>query len=519
MMYLGWNPLVNGGECGKSNGRFSLGLTGVGRGHRHSTPLRLTPTNSDHLRPFVTVIQATQRRTQEGSHRGGGSSRNKVIQGAHEVKLPLPSGASSLMKMRSLLLILAAVPLFAADTPPPFDWPKAREIFQRSQNGGLLTPDEQKILDEARRRVAAGENPNGPGSSPIAPTGNAAPQTINGQPVDWDRARTLLQRQKNGETLSPEDQKYLDEAKRIHDQGGGPGGQTQNQQPPPPPPQNLIPLTELTGKYQDQDGGLYGGGKNDPPPELAARAKQAAAQIHPLNAEGKPAADGKIVLVSLGMSNTTMEFGVFKRNADVDARKADNLVIVDCAQGSKTAMVWATQDQPWDVALTRIQKAGVTPAQVQVMWLKEANAGPTTGWPAATDQLRDDVRTDIKRAREKYPNLKLVFLSSRIYGGCAKTRLNPEPYAYEGAFAMRAVIRDQPADGPVLLWGPYLWTNGEKGRALDGLKWLPEDCTEKDGTHPSPKGEEKVAKLLLDFFTTNVNARPWFTKPLQANVK
>lgn len=363
------------------------------------------------------------------------------------------------MKMRSplaFLTLLAAValPIFAAETS--FDWPKAREIYQRAQTGGQLTPDEQKILDEAKRRHAAGENPNGqPGQNP-----------------------------------NPQ----------------------QNQQPPPAPPQNLVPLTELTGKYQDQDGGLYGGGKNDPPAELAARAKQALAQIRPLNAEGKPAADGKIVMVSLGMSNTTMEFGVFKRIADGDSRKASNLVIVDCAQGGKTASAWANNDQPWSEAISRIQKAGVTPAQVQVMWLKEANAGPSGGWPAATDQLRDDIKTDIKRAQDKYSNLRLIFLSSRIYAGYATTRLNPEPYAYEGAFAVRAVIRDQPKDGPVLLWGPYLWTNGEKGRALDGLKWLPSDCG-GDGTHPSASGQEKVAKLLLDFFTKNPNAKPWFTKP------
>jgi hypothetical protein len=63
----------------------------------------------------------------------------------------------------------------------------------------------------------------------------------------------------------------------------------------------------------------------------------------------------------------------------------------------------------------------------------------------------------------------------------------------------------------VLLWGPYLWTNGEKGRALDGLKWLPDD-TAADGTHPSPSGQQKVADFLLTFFTTNAYAKPWFTK-------
>ena len=399
------------------------------------------------------------------------------------------------MNLRFLPLILAVTTLLAADAP--FDWQRAKELHQRAANGATLTADEQKYIDEAKRRHAAGENPGGEIQPPPP-----------GAKIDWERAKDLYQRAQRGEKLSPEDQQYLEEAKR---QRGNVGGPAQPQQPPPAPPQNLVPLTELTVAHHGEDGGLYGAGKNDPPADLAARAKQAAAQIRPLDAQGRPASDGKIVLVSLGMSNTTQEFSAFKRIADPDPRKAANVVIVDTAQGGKTAAAWAGQDQPWEEAARRLQTAGVSPAQVQVIWLKEANAGPSTGWPAATDQLRDDIRTGIRRAREKYPNLRLIFLSSRIYAGYATTRLNPEPYAYESAFAVRTVIREQPADGPVLLWGPYLWTNGEKGRALDGMKWLREDCG-PDGTHPSRTGQEKVARLLLDFFTTNAHAKPWFAK-------
>ncbi len=331
--------------------------------------------------------------------------------------------------------------------------------------------------------------------------------------IDWEKARDLHQRASRGEKLSPDDQKYYDEALRQHGKGGGPGaqGQPQKQEPPPPAPTNLVPLTELSGPYQGQDGGLYGGGKNEPPADLAARAQKAVEQIHPLDAEGKPSNAGKIVLMSIGMSNTTQEFSTFKTMVDADPRKAASTIVVDGAQGGQTAQIWATVDHPWDEAGRRLQAAGVTPAQIQALWIKEANARPSAGWPAETDRLRDDVKKLITRAREKYPNVRLILLSSRIYAGYATTQLNPEPYAYEGAFAMRAVIRDQAADGPSILWGPYLWTNGEKGRALDGLKWLKEDCG-PDGTHPSRSGQEKVAHLLLDFFTKNPYAQPWFVK-------
>jgi hypothetical protein len=326
--------------------------------------------------------------------------------------------------------------------------------------------------------------------------------------IDWERARALHQKASRGEKLESDDQKYYEEALRQRANGGG---QRAAQQPPPAPPENLVPLTELSGTYQGQDGGLYGGGKNEPSPELASRAQQAAAQMRLLNGAGQPANDGKIVLLSIGMSNATQAFSTFKRLADADPRKAPHTIIVDGAQGGQTAQVWARQDRPWEEAARRLTAAGVTPAQVQALWIKQANPGPNAGWPAETDRLRDDIRQLITRAREKYPNVHLIFLSSRTYAGYATTRLNPEPYAYESALAVRALIREQPSDGPVLLWGPYLWTNGEKGRVLDGLKWLKED-TAPDGTHPSRSGQEKVARLLLDFFTSNPFAKPWFTK-------
>ncbi len=326
--------------------------------------------------------------------------------------------------------------------------------------------------------------------------------------IDWQKARALHERASRGEKLTDEEQKYYDEAKRQRGQGAG---QPQRPAVSPAVIESLVPLTDLAGTYQGQDGGLYGGGRSEPSPELAARAQKALAQVRPLAADGASAPSEKIVLMSIGMSNTTQEFSAFKRLADADVRKAESAVIVDGAQGARPAQTWATQEQPWEEARRRIAAAGVTPAQVQALWIKQANAGPSAGWPAETDRLRDDLRQIITKARGQFPNLRVVFLSSRIFAGYATSRLNPEPYAYESAFAVRAVIRDQPAGGPAILWGPYLWTNGAKGRAIDDLKWLPEDCG-PDGTHPSASGQQKVARLLLDFFTKNPYAQPWFVR-------
>ena len=63
---------------------------------------------------------------------------------------------------------------------------------------------------------------------------------------------------------------------------------------------------------------------------------------------------------------------------------------------------------------------------------------------------------------------------------------------------------------PWLAWGPYIWTDGAKGRK-DGWVWLRED-NGPDGTHPSRQGRDKVAQQLLAFFEKDPTTQPWFCK-------
>lgn len=56
----------------------------------------------------------------------------------------------------------------------------------------------------------------------------------------------------------------------------------------------------------------------------------------------------------------------------------------------------------------------------------------------------------LNKLKQKFPNLRIACLSSRIYGGYATTHLNPEPYAYESAFVVRWLIQDQIKGEPSL---------------------------------------------------------------------
>ncbi|MEP6994948.1 MAG: hypothetical protein ABI968_10540, partial [Acidobacteriota bacterium] len=255
------------------------------------------------------------------------------------------------------------------------------------------------------------------------------------------------------------------------------------------------PLTELglSQNYLGFSGGLYADGSNTMPADHAAAGQARAAQIRPLDASGAPSPDGKIVLISVGMSHTTQEFCApnpqpcnpwsFIGQAAADSSvNHTSLLIVNGAQGGKPAENWLlptdpTYDYVRDVDLT---PAGATEAQVQIVWLKQADPGPTQSLPSASSDAYtlETYEADILRAiRVRYPNVRLVFVSNRSYAGYANTTLNPEPYAYESGFAVKWLIQaqiDQMANGgaivdpragdlnyntvaPWIAWAPYLW--------------------------------------------------------------
>jgi hypothetical protein len=304
------------------------------------------------------------------------------------------------------------------------------------------------------------------------------------------------------------------------------------------PSVGLKPLTEMTAAdgYKGEDGGLYGGGRNDPPPAHLQAARRETARIEPLEADGRPAKEGTIALVSISMSppvragragsNATQEFSVFNQLADKDTMKSPRLTIVDCVQGGQGMAQWVDpQGRAWLEADRRLQTAGVTPQQVQVVWVKLANIQPAGELTEHGRKLQRDTVIVLQNAKARFPNLRIAYLGSRIYGGWTTIPLNPEPYAYEGAFVVRWLIQDQikgdpglnfdPSEGavkaPLLLWGPYLWADGTTPRKADGLIYERKDLLE-DGTFPSDSGQRKVADMLLAFFRTDPLARTWYSR-------
>ncbi len=295
----------------------------------------------------------------------------------------------------------------------------------------------------------------------------------------------------------------------------------------------LIPLCDLkTGYYKNYQGGLYPNGINQRPHSHDSIGIAISKQILPLDYQGNSnSQSGKYVFLSIGMSNTTQEFSTFKPMADAEISKNPKLVIVDGAQGGQTASIISNPNAAfWTTVEQRLQFAGVSSKQVQVCWVKEANAGPTQAFPVHANTLTNELVTIAGILKQKYPNCKIAYFSSRTYGGYATSTLNPEPYAYESGFSVKWLIEKQingdpnlsctgeNAKAPWLAWGPYLWADGLNPRS-DGLTWTIDDFVESDRTHPSiTSGRKKVADLLLNFVKTDQTARNWFLKSELTNI-
>ena len=282
------------------------------------------------------------------------------------------------------------------------------------------------------------------------------------------------------------------------------------------------PLTDFAPgeTYLGFEGGLYPGASNSRPAAHDTAGLARAQAIQPLDANGNPDPNGSYVLLSIGMSNTNQEFGnAFVPLANADPDKDPNLVIVNGAQGGQSARVIVNPNAAfWSTIEDRLASNGVTPEQVAVAWVKQANQANNADEAAYRDELQGDLEEIARILVDKYPNIQLAYYSSRIYAGYADTDLNPEPYAYDSGFTVKWALEKQingdatldftSGTAPWLAWGPYLWADGMVARS-DGLTWACSDLA-GDGTHPSVDGTVKVANLLLDFFKTDTTAREWF---------
>ncbi|HEV3121050.1 MAG TPA: EF-hand domain-containing protein, partial [Isosphaeraceae bacterium] len=184
-------------------------------------------------------------------------------------------------------------------------------VGDANKNGRLERDELQALIERAKAKAKGGG-----GDKPVEPIaamdkngdGKVSREEFTGPAPMFDR----VDANKDG-FLTPDE---------VFAALGKAGPKADPTMPPPKPSTGLVPLTDFKGEtYQGKQGGLYPGGTNERPSAHEEAGLRLARSIQPLDAKGEPSDLGKIVLLSIGMSNTTQEFSVFKALADASVKK------------------------------------------------------------------------------------------------------------------------------------------------------------------------------------------------------
>jgi hypothetical protein len=337
----------------------------------------------------------------------------------------------------------------------------------------------------------------------------------------------------------------------------------------------MIPIMDMTAadNYLSFPGGLYENSSDTVPADHDADGKAAAALIQPLDTNGNPSATGKVILISFGMSNAAIEFGSFVSIAEASRQvNQTTLYISNSALSDQDACYWfpatgppscnSTVENEYDRIAANMSASGVSAAQVQIAWIDSANGrdhsenrgcqplgtlclslcDPSTVGCVNNENTTNALNEEeefgetMRAAKTRFPNLKLLFFSSRVYGGYASASdADPEPFAYETGYGIKWLIQAQinqistgtvdPVGGdlsygsaPWIAWGPYFWADGPNPRS-DGLVW----CNGQSGSpckgevdfgpgglHLNTTGGNKAGNLLLNYFLTSPYTQAWF---------
>ena len=190
---------------------------------------------------------------------------------------------------------------------------------------------------------------------------------------------------------------------------------------------------------------------------------------------------------------------------------------------------------------TGLQQQGLTPQQVQVIYLFLPFSTTTLGVPAPPENQtfpndarigQSYIKEAVRASKTHFPNLKIIYVSTKGYAyalpdysnGIAVPGGPVEPWNHDMGWAVKWMIESQingdpslnydhargAVNAPWISWGPYFWTYGDgTPRAYDGFSWNCGDVYD-DGLHLNHSGMYKEVSLLLAQMTSDPTATPWF---------
>ena len=256
-----------------------------------------------------------------------------------------------------------------------------------------------------------------------------------------------------------------------------------------------VPLPELgMGFYLDQQGGLYPGGLNVPPPAYLAQLE--AEDCH-------DPATGKAIIPVIGMSmaqNALKGWQTFLNNPEV----SDNLVVIDGTLGSDQQRFTNPDYFGWGIGLNRLNAAGYTAAQVKCVIYHNSWSGPSGEFVPYAEMVRDSFAVTMAIIKQKYPNVAVIYLNSRHYGLSPSSK-QPEPYAYWEGWAVKWLIESRincVSDcGALLAWNAYQWVPG----------WADHpEYYAADGLHLVGAGQVASGQIWHNYLSSTTFTAPWY---------
>jgi hypothetical protein len=286
-----------------------------------------------------------------------------------------------------------------------------------------------------------------------------------------------------------------------------------------------ISLNDLgTGTFRGYVGGLYPGGANIASGSYADDLDSACKLIVPLDTFGNFSSKGKIVFISLGESAGGQNMTNLKTKTNGNPLTNSRLLLLNCNDGKTTATLNSQMDSlnPYWNHVAQILKGGAHSSfrQVQVIYLEaDDSAQNDLTFPGRPLLVKQDLEACFRVYKQKFPNLKIVYVEARTRTFSKQQLSNREPSPYYFGWACKWAIEDQingvsgtaykgeNAVSPLTTWAFYQWADSLP-RKTDSFYWRFSET--KDGLHASDTGEDTLATRFQNFLITDKHASLWY---------
>jgi hypothetical protein len=285
-----------------------------------------------------------------------------------------------------------------------------------------------------------------------------------------------------------------------------------------------IPINDLGKRtYLGFRGGLYPHANDTPSGQYAKDLLHFASHITPLDSNGKPSENGKIVFISLGVSTGGHNMYALMAKTIGNPRTNPSLLLANCNNGSGNASLNSLMnpnDLYWIHVSLILRSYHISYKQVQVIYLETDDSSAINSFPERPYQVRDDFKIAMQVCKAKFKHLRLVYVLGRTTTFSKIQVQNIEPCPYYNGWGEKFFIEDQingapgtkykgdSAVAPLVTWGWYQWADGTNIPRKDGFVWTKDDTI--DGLHADPAGQDTLATRFQNFLLTDRYASIWY---------